>query len=206
MEPFISPWAPRAGLLQWSRDAALHCGSEKEPTIGFDWASPFCGAIFITSTKDGAYSTCYTGKIRRDHVSGGLLVPFPPLILEDLSYFGLFRLVLRKEADLLLTVIVFKSVWRWTAIRWLPKTPLCVIIWQINKCSASWKYQYELESTFMTVGVASQLQRWWEIFVFFRTKRERAVINVIRGNFDQHCSSTVFSGIIGGVKLDILFP
>lgn len=46
-------------------------------------------AMSIVSTKEGSYATYFTGNLRFDHVSGGLLFRLPNTSLDALTYFGL---------------------------------------------------------------------------------------------------------------------
>lgn len=45
--------------------------------------------MFIVNANEGTYSTYYTGNLRLDNVSGGLLFWLPAKILDALVYFGL---------------------------------------------------------------------------------------------------------------------
>lgn len=52
-------------------------------------------AMFIVNDKDGACLICYTGSLRFDHVSWGLLFRLPAKILDSLVYFGLYKATIK---------------------------------------------------------------------------------------------------------------
>lgn len=65
-------------------------------------------SMFIVNDKDGACSSYYTGNLRFEMVSEGLLFWLSAKIFGNLRYFGLYSFALRKGTDAVLMFLAFK--------------------------------------------------------------------------------------------------
>lgn len=64
--------------------------------------------IFIVNAGDRACVTYYSGNLRFDHMSNGLLFRFPVKFLDTLSYFGLNKFALWVVTDPMLAALATK--------------------------------------------------------------------------------------------------